>query len=210
MKKFLILAICLISFSSFSQEEEYDEDDTLDYLIEYHILDYKKWTETIFEPTEENREWDKLSKIMYNVIVNYDVLDSILNWRESKGYDPIDVDWGDVDKKMIDNMSWIGMDLSKADSNLVTMSRSDDEFPDCDCVYNIVTSILDDSTINLTGKDGKIETVFNSLLLTNNIKRIEVYYYQVSPMKNPNDYEDHLVVKIRRKFRLFTTIYNLY
>jgi hypothetical protein len=210
MKKFLILAICLISFSSFSQEEEYDEDDTLEFYTEYHLLDYKKWTETIFEPTEENREWDALSKIMYNPIVNNEVLDSVLIWRESKGYESIEVDWHIIDKKMIDNMSWIGMDLSKSDSDSVTMGRFEDAYPDCDCVNSIVTSILDDSTINLTGRDAKQGTIFNSILLNDRIKRIEVYYYQVSPRDNPTDDEEHLQIVIRKKFRLFSRVYNLY
>jgi hypothetical protein len=209
MRVILLLAI-LISFSGFSQSEDFDEDDTLEFYTEYHILDHKKWTETIFEPTEENQEWDKLTKVMYNPIVNYDVLDSILRWRESKGYKPINTNWGIIDKKMGNNMSWIGMDLSKSDSDLVTMGRFEDEYPDCDCVTDIVTDILDDSTINLSGRDGKIETIFNSLLLSNRIKRIEVYYYQVSPRDNPNDDEEHLKIVIRKKFRLFSRIYNLF
>lgn len=207
MKQFLILAICLISFSSFSQEEEYDEDDTLDFYREYHILDYKKWTETIFEPTEENREWDALTKVTYNPYVNSDVLDSILSWRILEGCKPIKINYKVNDKKTLNNMSWVCMDISKSDSDMVTLGRFEDMFPDCDCANSITSIALDDSTIYVNGKN---EITFKSYLLSNQIKRIEVYYYQVSRREDPEVNEEHLIIKIKKKFRLFENVYNIF
>ena len=156
MRIFLLLVICLLSNILFSQVEEYD--DSSEYYAEYHLLDYKEWTETIFEPTEENREWDRLTKVMYNPIVNYDALDSILKWRESKGYSPLLIDLHISDKKMVNNMSWVCMDISKIEKDKVTLGRFEDPDPNCECVPDIVNQVLSDSTIHLTGKK---EIVFN-------------------------------------------------
>ena len=103
MKKFLILAICLISFSSFSQVEYFDEDDTFELITEYQLLDYTARTFLDFTPTKENIEWDNYTKVIYNPIVNNEVLDSIIKWRVSKGYSEIQVDWVLIDKKMRGN-----------------------------------------------------------------------------------------------------------
>ena len=207
MKNALILIICLLSFSVYSQGEDFDEDDTLEFYKEYHILNYKKWTETIFEPTEENREWDKLTKVIYNPFVNYDVLDSILSWRILEGCKPIKIDYKVNDKKMVNNMSWICMDISKLDSDMVTLGRFEDLYPDCDCANSITSVALDDSTIWV---DGKKEIPFKSFLLSNKIKRIEAYYYQVSRRDDPNKHEEHLIIKIKKRFRLFENVYNIF
>ena len=207
MKTILLLSICLLSFIGFGQDEYSDEDDTLEFYAEYHILDYKKWTETFFEPSEENIEWDALSKMTYNPFINYDVLDSILRWRESKGYRPIKINLKSSDKRMKDNMSWFSMDVSKADSDLVTLARLEDEYPDCDCVNSITSTLLDDSTVWV---DNKKETAFKTYLLTNRIKSIEIYYYQVSRRNDPNKKEEHLIVNIRRRFSIFTYPYEIY
>jgi hypothetical protein len=205
MKILLLLIVCLLSNILFSQVEEYN--DSSEYYTEYHLLDYKEWTETIFEPTEENREWDRLTKVMYNPIVNYDALDSILKWRESKGYIPIMFDLHISDKKMVNNMSWVCMDISKIEKDKVTLGRFEDPYPECECVADIVDQILSDSTIYITGKK---EIVFSKYLLTNRIKRIEIYYYQVSRQDDPEEKEEHLIVKIRRKFALFTLPYQIF
>lgn len=55
---------------------------------------------------------------------------------------------------------------------------------------------------NLQYMTGKKEIVFSKYLLTNRIKRIEIYYYQVSRQDDPEEKEEHLIVKIRRKFTL--------
>ena len=204
--KWLLLSICLLSFNVHSQEE-FNEDDTLEMYTEYHILDYKDWSEKIFEPTKENREWDKLTKVMYNPFVNYDVLDSILSWRILEGYKPIKIDYKVNDKKMSNNMSWVCMDISKTERDKVTLGRFEDLYPDCDCVNDIVRVALDDSTIWI---DGKKEIPFKSYLLSNKIKRIEPYYYQVSRRDNPNEHEEHLIIKIKQRFRLFEHVYNIF
>jgi hypothetical protein len=207
MRNILVLAIYLFAFSAYGQPEDFDEDDTLDMYTEYHLVNYKDWSETIFEPTEENIEWDKLTKVMYNPIVNYDVLDSVLRWRILEGSKPIKIDWGLIDKKIINNMSWICMDISKADSDKVTLGRFEDAYPDCDCVNDLVNIILDDSTIYI---DGKKDVTFKKYLLSNRVKRIEVYYYQVSRRDDPNEKEEHLIVNIRKRFSLYTKPYYIF
>ena len=206
MRIFLLFALCLLASRSFSQAEEY-YDDTSDFYTEYHLLDYKEWTETIFEPTEENREWDRLTKVMYNPFVNYTALDSILRWRESKGYAPLLVDLHISDEKMINDMSWTCMDISKVENDKVTLGRFEDPYPNCECVPDIINQVLSDSTIHLTGKK---EIVFNKYLLTNRIKRIEVYYYQVRRRDAPEEHEEHLLVRIKKRFSLFYMPYYIF
>jgi len=166
-----LLTIILISFSGFSQYE--DEDDTLEFYTEYMLIDYSDRTFFGFTPIKENIDWDQYTKIIYNPIVNYDVLDSIMKWRESKGATPILIDWDVVDKKMRDEMYFEAMDISKIEANKITLGRYEDSHPDCDCATSIVTNILDDSLIFV---DDKKETVFKSYLLDEKIKRIEVYF----------------------------------
>ena len=206
MKIFLLLTLCLLSSQLFSQAEEY-YDDTSDFYAEYHLLDYKEWTETIFEPTDENQEWDVLTKVMYNPFVNYSALDSILKWRESKGYIPLSLDLHISDEKMLNNMSWVCMDISKIEKDKVTLGRFEDPYPECECVADIVDQILSDSTIYVTGKK---EIVFNTYLLTNRIKRIEVYYYQVVRRDTPEEHEEHLLVRIKKRFSLFYIPYYIF
>lgn len=203
MRKILLLAICLFAFNVFGQYE----DDTSEFYTEYILLDYSAKTLLDFEPTEENIEWDRYTKVIYNPIVNYDVIDSILNWRESKGYSKIQVDWDQIDKKMRDYMYFEGMDISKAESDKVTLGRFEDTTPDCDCAESIVSNILDDS---LTYMHGKSEKSFNSYLLDPKIKRIEVYYYQVDRKNEPDKNESHLIVKIKKKYRLFAINYQIF
>lgn len=206
MKKFLILAICLLSFSSFSQVEDFDEDDTLVLITEYQLLDYTERTFLDFTPTEENIEWDNYTKVIYNPIVNNEVLDSIIKWRVSKGYSEIQVDWVFIDKKMRDHMYFEGMDVSKSESDKITLGRFEDYSPDCDCVNSIITNILDDSLIYV---DGKCERVFSSYLLDERVKRIEIYYHQVYNESKKIE-ENHLTVKIKKKFRLFAYPYKIF
>jgi hypothetical protein len=203
--KTLLATFLLISTICFGQYE--DEDDTLEFYTEYMLIDYSARTFLDFTPTEENIDWDRYTKIIYNPIVNYDVLDSIMKWRESKGATPILIDWDDVDKKMKDEMYFEAMDISKMEADKVTMGRYEDSHPDCDCSTSIVTNILDDSLIFVNGKK---ETLFKSYLLDEKIKRIEVYYYQVTRIDNPNKEESHLIVRIKRKFSLFTNVYRIF
>lgn len=203
MRKILLLAICLLTFNLFAQ----NEDDTSEYNTEYILLDYSSKTLLDFEPVEENIEWDRYTKMVYNPIVNYDVLDSILNWRESKGYKKIQVDWDQIDEKMRDYMYFEGMDISKVESDKVTLGRFEDTNPECDCVNSIISNILDDS---LTYMDNKKEIVFRSYLLDEKIKRIEVYYYQVHRKSDPDKNESHLIVKIKKKYRLFAINYQIF
>jgi hypothetical protein len=207
MKNFLTLLIVLITFSGFSQsEEDFNEDDTFELITEYQLLDYTARTFLNFTPTEENIEWDNYTKVIYNPIVNNEVLDSIIKWRVSKGYSDIQVDWVLIDKKMRDQMYFEGMDVSKAESEKITLGRFEDYAPDCDCVTDIVTNILDDSLIYV---EGNHERVFTSYLLDEKIKRIEIYYHQVYNESKKIE-ENHLTVKIRKKFRLFTYPYQIF
>lgn len=206
MRIFLLFALCLLSLNVFSQAEEY-YDDTSDFYTEYHLLDYADWTETIFEPSEENREWDRLTKVMYNPLVNYDILDSILQWRESKGCSPILIDWDIIDRKMLNNMSWASMDISKVEKDKVTLGRFEDPYPECECVSDIFNVILDDSTVYT---DHKKDRIFRTYLLNSRIKRIEVYYYQVRRRDYPEEHEEHLIVRIKKKFSLFSIPYNIF
>jgi hypothetical protein len=207
--KFLILAICLLSFNLFGQSEEFTEDDSTDYYTEYHLLGYKPWSDEEFVPSEENIEWDKFTKIMYNPFVNNDVLDSILRWRESKGLKPIEFDRDASVGKMREEMTWTGMYLAEAEKSKVTLGIFYEEKPDCECVTDIATQILDDSTIFIMNKKGK-EKIFNTYLLSNRIKRIEVYYYQMSRKEDPDKEEEHLVVKIKKRFSLFARPYQIF
>ena len=207
--KFLILAISLLSFNLFGQSEEFTEDDSTDYYAEYHLLGYKPWGDEEFVPSEENIEWDKFTKIMYNPFVNNDVLDSILRWRESKGLKPIEFDRDASVGKMREEMTWTGMYLAEAEKSKVTLGIFYEEEPDCECVTDIATQILDDSTIFIMNKKGK-EKIFNTYLLSNRIKRIEVYYYQMSRKEDPDKEEEHLVVKIKKRFALFTWPYQIF
>ena len=207
--KVLILAVCLLSFNLFGQSEEFNEDDSTDYYTEYHLLGYNPWTDEEFVPSEENIEWDKFTKIMYNPFVNNDVLDSILRWRESKGLKPIEIDRDAAVDKMRQEMTWMGMYLAEAEKSKATLGIFYEEEPDCECVTDIATQILDDSTIFIMNKKGK-EKIFNTYLLSNRIKQIEVYYYQMSRKEDPDKEEEHLVVKIKKRFALFSRPYQIF
>jgi hypothetical protein len=204
MRTFLVLAICLLSFNTFSQGEDFDEDDTLELYVEYLILDEIKWTSQEFIPAEENKEWDVFTKIMYNPYVNGDALDSILKWRESKGYAPLVFNWQKQDTRMRDGMFYIAMDISKEEKSKVTMGRFEDLFPDCDCSNAIAIEVLDDS---LTTKNN---VPLKNYLLNDKIKRVELYYYQVRPRDHLDDPEEHLMIKIKKRFRLLSTEYPIY
>jgi hypothetical protein len=202
--KTLLATFLLISTICFGQYE--DEDDTLEFYTEYMLIDYSARTFLDFTPIEENIDWDRYTKIMYNPIVNNDVLDSIMKWRESKGAKTIMIDWDGVDKKMRDEMYFEGLEISKAEVDKVTLGRFESTQP-CDCAESIIENILDDSLIFIHGKN---ETVFKSYLLDEKIKRIEIYYYQITRIDNPLKEESHLIVRIRRRFSLFTNVYRLF
>ena len=201
MKLLSLLLLCLLSFNGFGQYKYIDEDDTLEYYEEYTQLDHKDWSIKQFYPDSEDTEWDTLTWVRYNPYINNDILDSILNWRESKGYKPIEVKWADQDRRMIEAMVWVGMDISKEEKSKITLSRFEDEYPDCDCSNSISDNILDDSLLFSKNK------AFKDYFLTDNIKRIEIYYYQVRRETNRDAREEHLIVKIKRRFRLFTVEY---
>jgi len=199
MRTILLLAICLTSLFVFSQEES-DYEDTVDFDI-YTILDYNKWTTEEFTPSEENREWSKLTRITYNPIVNLEVFDSILKFREYKGYKNLKVDYDKIQSKMFKSQVYYAMDISKTENSKVVM-RQMEGFADCECGTSIVDLILDDSLIYE-------KTKFKDLLLNKHIKRIEVNYYQVSRKNDPDKKEEHLLIAIKKRFHLFKTTYEL-
>ena len=197
MRIFLLLAICLTSFFGFSQEES-DYEDTVDIDI-YTILDYDKWTTEDFIPSEENYELSDLTRIIYNPIVNLYVLDSILKYRESKGYKSLD--YSKVESKILKNQMYFAMDISKMEMSKVVMRQMQGD-ADCECELSIIDIVLDDSLFY--GEDR-----FRDLLLNKYIKRIEVNYCQVSRKSDPEKKEEHLFISIKKRFHLFKTTYDL-
>ena len=200
MKTVLLVLLCLLTFNGFSQ----DEDDTLEMYIQYLLIDYSKWTSEEFFPSEENIELDTLSQVSYNPYINNESLDSILKWRESKGYNHIDVNWDDIDKRMKDMMFYECADVSKAEKANVVLGRFEDPFPDCDCTNSIVEQILDDDII--FGKN----TPLKNYMLSNRVKRIELYYYKSNLKNSKNETKDHLLLKIKKRFGLFNVQYEVY
>lgn len=204
MKKILLLLILLLSFTIFSQYEE-DEEDTSEFYAEYSLLQYKPWYIEEFVPSKDNIDWDVFTKLIYNPYVNNIVLDSILSFRESKGYKPIDVKWLDIDNKMREFMIWQSMDISLKEKSKVTLGRfEEDPKSYCECTNSIIDLILDDSTLNNKGH------IFKNYFLSNRVKRIEVYYYQVSRSDNQEENEEHIFVKIKKRFSLFNIQYPIY
>jgi hypothetical protein len=199
MRTILLLAICLTSLFGFSQEES-DYEDTVDFDI-YTILDHNKWTIEEFTPSEENYEWSKLTRITYNPIVNLEVFDSIISYRESKGLKSIKVDYDKIQSRMHNTQIYYAMDISKMEMSKVVM-RQMEGVVDCECGTSIVDLALDDSLFY--GKDK-----FKDLLLNKHIKRIEINYCQVSRKNDPDKKEEHLFIAIKKRFRLFKTTYDL-
>lgn len=197
MRIFLLLAICLTYLFGFSQEES-DYEDTVDIDI-YTILDYDKWTTEDFIPSEENLELSELTRITYNPIVNLYVLDSILKYRESKGYKSLD--YSKVESKILKNQMYFAMDISKMEMSKVIMRQMQGDV-DCECELSIIDIVLDDSLFY--GEDR-----FRDLLLNKYIKRIEVNYCQVSRKSDPEKKEEHLFISIKKRFHLFKTTYDL-
>lgn len=197
MRIILLLAICITSLFGFSQEES-DYEDTVDIDV-YTILDYDKWTTEEFIPSEENYELSKLTRITYNQITNLYVLDSILKYRESKGYKPLN--YSKAESKILKNQIYFAMDISKMEMSKVVM-REMQGVADCECDLSIIDLILDDSLFY--GKDR-----FKELLLNKHIKRIEVNYYQVSRKNDPDKKEEHLIIGVKKRFHLFKTTYEL-
>ena len=197
MRIFLILAICLTSFFGFSQEES-DYEDTVD--IDIYILDYDKWTTEDFIPSDENYdELSGLTRITYNPITNLYVLDSILKYRESKGYKALD--YSKAESKILKNQMYFAMDISKIEMSKVVM-REMQGVADCECDLSIIDLILDDSLVY-------DKTKFKDLLLNKHIKRIEVNYYQVSRKNDPDKKEEHLIIGVKKRFHLFKITYEL-
>ncbi len=202
MKTILLLAaICLISFNGFSQYEE--DGDTSYYQETYSLLDYSKWKIEEIVPTEDNIELDSLTKIMYNTYVNMDVLDSIISYRASKGFKTIKRDYPKDYDKVDQSMIYHSMDISQLEKSQVVLGKFEDPNPDCDCALSIIDNILSDSVVDEKNKP------FKNLILNNNVKNIEINYYQVSRRDNPDAKEEHIIIKIKRRFRLFKDIYNL-
>jgi hypothetical protein len=197
-----LLVIFLISFSGFSQE-----DDTSGYTAEYQLVDYTTRTFLDFIPTEENEDWDRYSKVTYRPIVNYDVLDSVVNWRASKGASKIIINWDKVDRKMSDYMYNEAMQISKVEGDKITLCKSDNVNTKCECTNSIIASILDDSLTYLIGKH---EIPFKTFLLDKKMKSIEIYYYQLKRESGDRRFEHHLIVMIKRRFRLFTNVYEIF
>jgi len=197
MRTILLLAICLTSFFGLSQESS-DYEDTINNDI-YTLLDFNKWTIEEFIPSEENLELSKLTRITYNPMTNLYVLDSILKYRESKGYKPLD--YSKVESKILNNQIDFVMDISRAEVSKVIM-REIQGVANCDCDKSIIKLILDDSL-----EYNKIK--FKDILLNNNIKRIEVNYYQVRRKNDSNKKEEHLIIGIKKRFHLFKEIYEV-
>ena len=202
MRKITLLIIILLSFNIFSQDySEYE--DTNEVYRTYQLLSDKGWYIENILPGKENKYLDSLTQVIYNPLVNYEVLDSILSWRESKGYKEIKVDWVDVDKRILYNTTYDAMDISKEESDTIILCKYEDTNPDCECSKSIVTIILDDS---LKYNIGKKEIVFNTLLLNKRIKKIDIIYYKVY---KENREEEYLTVRIKNKFRLFAKPYEI-
>jgi hypothetical protein len=147
---------------------------------------------------------DTLSKIMYNPYVNENVLDSILSWREAHGCHPLEFDWDKSDTRMRNSMFYASMDISNLEKAKVVLGRFEEFEPECNCENNIVVDLLDDSLVNSKN------IPFHEYFLDSKIKRIEVYYYQVRHSANQEDPVEHLLVKIKKRFRLLSVEYKIY
>lgn len=199
MKNILLLVIGLMSFVGFSQ---YEEEDTTTNYTTYYLLEHSTWKVDQFVPSEDNIQYDALTKIMYNNYVNMEVLDSIIKYRESKGFKPFKIDNPKEYKKAELSMIWHSMDISSSEKSKVVLAEIEDPEPDCDCKSSIFENIINDSIID------EKNFIFRNHILNNNIKSIEVNYYQVI-RKNSETEEEHLVVKIKRRYRLFKITYIL-
>ena len=154
MKTILLLAaICLMSFNGLSQYEE--DGDTSEYQKTYSLLDYSKWKIEEFVPTEDNIELDSLTKISYNTYVNMDVLDSIINYRASKGFKIIKRDYPKDYSKVDESMIYHSMDISQLEKSQVVLGKFEDPNPDCDCALSIIDNILSDSVVDEKNKPFK-------------------------------------------------------
>lgn len=197
MRLILLLAMCLSSFFGFSQERS-DYEDTVDIDI-YTILNYDKWTTEEFIPSEENLELSELTRITYNPMTNLYVLDSLLKYREYKGYKPLG--YSKAESKILKNQIYFAMDISRIEMSRVVM-REMQEVADCECDLSIIDLVLDDSLFYEKDR-------FRDLLLNKHIKRIEVNYYQVRRKDDPDKKEEHLIIGIKKRFHLFKTTYDL-
>jgi hypothetical protein len=206
--KTLLAILLLISNLGFSQIESYKDIDTNGNFYTYLILDYSKWVFVEYFPVEEHEDnggVDTLTMVTYNPLVELDVIDSIMKYRESKGLDPIEFDQDEMYDRLVESHYYSGMDISKQIVERIVLSKYDDQNPDCNCVQSISEVILDDS-LSFDEKG----TSFKSLLLDKKIKRIEVNYSQIKRRQTPEIKEEHLTVKIKRKGRLLTNEYNIF
>lgn len=200
--KTLLSTFLLISTICFGQYEE----DTSGKFTTYQVLDYEKWTFIeVFPPTEEEDDYvgiDTLTRVMYNPIIEIEVIDSIQKYRESRGLPHLQIIHGEIYDKLIDSHYYLGMDISKQTKERILLERYDDGDPDCDCVTSISEAILDDSLTY-----GKRDIKLKDILLDPKIKTIEVNYYQVKRRQDPNKKEEHLIVKIKRRGSLISNEY---
>ena len=199
MKKILLLVICLLSMEAVAQDD--DENIEIDYGTDF-TLERKGWKVEEFVPDEDNQHLDTLTKIQFNPYINVSALDSILRWRDSKGCGYLDVDISKVYNQMRESAIEYSMfNHSEIEKSKVLLRMIEDPIDDCTCSISIANQILDDSLFY--GDDN-----FKKLLLDDNITYIEVDYFQVE-RKPKFKYEQHLYVKIKRKYRLFKTTYQI-
>jgi len=199
-----LISFVLLSFIGTSQYES----DTNGNFYSYLILDYSKWVFVEYFPIDEEGDdegVDTLTRIIYNPLVELDVIDSILKFRESKGSKLIEFNRDEMYEKLVNSHYYSGMDISKHTRERIILSKYDDQNPDCNCVQSISEVILDDSLS--FDKNG---TSFKTLLLNKRIKSIEVNYSQIKRRKTPAIKEEHLTVKIKRRGRLLTEEYNIF
>jgi hypothetical protein len=199
-----LISFVLLSFIGTSQYES----DTNGNFYSYLILDYSKWVFVEYFPMDEeedNEGIDTLTRITYNPLVELDVIDSILKFRESKGSKSIEFNRDEMYEKLVNSHYYSGMDISKHTGERIVLSKYDDQNPDCNCVQSISEVILDDS-LSFDEKG----TPFKILLLDKRIKSIEVNYSQIKRRKNPEIKEEHLILKIKRRGRLLTNEYNIF
>lgn len=200
--KTLLATFLLISTICFGQYEE----DTTGKFTTYQIIDYDKWTFTeVYPPSEDEDEYqgvDTLTRVMYNPIIEIEVIDSIQKYRESHGLPHLQIIHGEIYDKLVDSHYYLAMDISKQTKERILSERYDDGDPDCDCVTSISSAILYDSLTY-----GKHDTKLKDILLDERIKNIEVNYYQVERRQDPTKKEEHLIVKIKRRFSLLSNEY---
>jgi hypothetical protein len=199
----LIVFSCFLSFFGLTQETEEEEDD---YNIIYYVMDNQKKKMEEIIPSEENIELDTLTKLMYNPIVNLEVLDSINSFRETKNIPPIVFDYDKEYSKQLQTFSYYSLDISKIEKSQVLLEVLEDPNPQCNCVESIVENILDDSLEFVFGK--KVYTL-KDVLLEKNIKRISIEYYQVVRSNDREGHEDHIIVTIKRRYQLISRTFEV-